>query len=380
MLQSIHDYKSFCWASKWVRAALVLGGDQPFIRRLIGVSTSTQVGTIYNMGMWDKAAAVCLRVDVRRTLDNEAAARHQYQVTGLSLDNGGCVAEPHIVVDRCWVFLCILHCCMAIGRLHVAFVEARLESLPKENAEAVQRLLYRARTGVKLGANAAPDGEEARALLLASEEMGPLLAYAPEVPEWQAVVAMRDLLRDLDCDKPPLNDLGACAVARQYRAHCCKVAYQCIYLLYVEEDVTTAVANAARLGLGLAAVCADVVESLNAILKQACNDLKPRGGGGMPEAASLEREAEVVLQVWEWWFLKFDLPLRTQRTPMWPHVQWPHSCLTIAPHPCPFPLPPQFLLVPSMDPATMEALIEKMFQKMRDKVVCAWPVCMFVCL
>ena len=40
------------------------------------------------------------------------------------------------MVDRCWVFLCILHCCMAIGRLQVAFVEARLESLPKENAEA----------------------------------------------------------------------------------------------------------------------------------------------------------------------------------------------------------------------------------------------------
>ena len=143
MLQSIHDCKSFCWASSWVPAALVLGGDQPFIRRLTGVSTSPQVGSIYNMGVWDKAAAAWWRVDVRRTLDNEAAARHQYQVTGRSLDNGGCIAEPHIVVDRCWVSPCILNCCMAIGRLQVAFVKARLESLPKENAEAVQRLLYR---------------------------------------------------------------------------------------------------------------------------------------------------------------------------------------------------------------------------------------------
>ena len=146
-------------------AALVLGGDQPFIRRLIGVSTSPQVGSIYNMGVWDKAAAAWLRVDVGRTLENEAAARHQYQVTGRSLDNGGCIAEPHIVGDRCWVFLCILHCCMAIGRLLFAFVDARLESLPKENAEAVQQLLYRARTGVKLGATAAPDGKEARTSL-----------------------------------------------------------------------------------------------------------------------------------------------------------------------------------------------------------------------
>ena len=91
---------------------------------------------------------------------------------------------------------------------------------------------------------------------------------------------MRDLLRGLYCDTPPLNDLGASAVAREYRAHCCKAAGQSSYLLYVEEDVTTAVANAARLGVGLGAVCADVVEYLNAILKRPYNDHSARGGGG----------------------------------------------------------------------------------------------------
>ena len=231
------------------------------------------------MGVWDKAAAAWLRVGVRQTLDNKAAARHQYQVPGRSLDNGGCIAEPHIAVDRCWVFLCIFHGCMAIGRLQVAFVQARLESLPKENAEAVQRLLSRARTGGKLGVTAAPDGEEARGLFLAWEEMGPLLAYAPEDPEWQAVVAMRDLLWDLYNDTPPLNDLGAPAVARQYRAHRCKAVCQCNHLLYSEQDVTTTVPNAARFGVGLGAVRADVVESLNGILKRAYNDHTARGGG-----------------------------------------------------------------------------------------------------
>ena len=91
---------------------------------------------------------------------------------------------------------------------------------------------------------------------------------------------MRDLLRDLYSDTPPLNDLGAFAVARQYRAHCCKAACQPNYLLYLEHDVTTAVANAARLGVGLEAVCADVVESPNAIFKRAYNDHTVRGGGG----------------------------------------------------------------------------------------------------
>ena len=70
------------------------------------------------------------------------------------------------MVDRCMVSLRILHCCMAIGRLQVAFIETRLADLPKENTDAGQRALYRARTGVKLGATGAPDGKEARALFL----------------------------------------------------------------------------------------------------------------------------------------------------------------------------------------------------------------------
>ena len=80
---------------------------------------------------------------------------------------------------------------------------------------------------------------------------------------------MRDLLRELYTDKPPCGDLRAAEVARAYRAHCCKEACQSNYLLYLEEDVTEAVADARRLGVGLGAVCADVVESLNAILKRA---------------------------------------------------------------------------------------------------------------
>ena len=198
---------------------LVIGGDQRFVRRLISVSTSPLVGSIYNMGVWDNVAAAWVNMATRRTLDREEAACRRYKETGRSLENGGCIGDPHIVVDRCVVFLCILHCCMAIRRLQVAFIETRLLDLPKENADAMQRVLYRSRTGVKLGATGAPDEEEARALFLASEELVLLLDYVPEDGEWQAVVAM--------CD------LRAAEVARAYRAHCCKQACQSNYLLYL---------------------------------------------------------------------------------------------------------------------------------------------------
>ena len=89
------------------------------------------------MGVWDKVAAAWVIVATRRTLDREKAARLQYKETDCSLENGGFIGDPNIVVDRCLVFLCILHCCMAIGRLQVAFIETRLVDLPKENADAV---------------------------------------------------------------------------------------------------------------------------------------------------------------------------------------------------------------------------------------------------
>ena len=260
-------------------SGLVIRGDQPFVQRLIGVSTPPMVGSIYNMGVWDKVAAAWVNVATRRTLDREHAARVRYKETGRSLENGGCIGEPHIVVGRCVVFQCILHRCIAIGRLQVAFIETRLLDLTKENADAVQRVLYRARTGVKSGTLTAPDGEEARALFLAWEELGPLLDYILEDCEWQAVVAIRDLLRELYTDKPPRGDPHAAAVARAYCAHCCKEACQSNYLLCLEEDVTEAVANARRLGVGLGALCADVVESLYAILKRAYNDHPGRWGG-----------------------------------------------------------------------------------------------------
>ena len=59
--------------SRWVPSRLVIEGDQPFVRRFIGVSTSPLVGAIYNMGVWDKVAAAWVNMPTRRTLDCEEA-------------------------------------------------------------------------------------------------------------------------------------------------------------------------------------------------------------------------------------------------------------------------------------------------------------------
>ena len=66
-------------------------------------------------------------------------------------------------------------------------------------------------------------------------------------------------------------------------------------------------------GVGLAAVSGDVVERVNYILKKGYNGHSARGGGA--DKSAVEREAMVVQQVWEWWFLTFDLPLLHYNTP-----------------------------------------------------------------
>ena len=66
-------------------------------------------------------------------------------------------------------------------------------------------------------------------------------------------------------------------------------------------------------GVGLAAVSGDVVESTNYILKKGYNGHTSRCGGAGKSA--VEREAMVVQQVWEWWFLSFDLPFLHDNTP-----------------------------------------------------------------
>ena len=66
-------------------------------------------------------------------------------------------------------------------------------------------------------------------------------------------------------------------------------------------------------GVGLAYESGDVVESVPYILKKGYNGHSARGRGAGKSA--VEQEGMVVQQVWEWWFLNFDLLLLHYSTP-----------------------------------------------------------------
>ena len=120
VLQSIIDCKKLYWCDGWVPAAVLLGGDQPWLRRLLGISMAPQVGSIFNQAVRDNMAKRWNGVAARRTTESDTTNHRRYRVTGKSLDAARCTGGPLLVIARNWVFLCILHCCMAMGRLFVA--------------------------------------------------------------------------------------------------------------------------------------------------------------------------------------------------------------------------------------------------------------------
>ena len=126
--------KKFYWCNSWVPAAVLLGGDQPWLRRLLGISMAPQVGSIVNEAVRDNTAKRWNGIAARRTTEWDATNHRRYQVTSKSLDAAGCTGEPLLVIARNRVFLCILQCCMDFGRLFVAFPEARVENHPPEVA------------------------------------------------------------------------------------------------------------------------------------------------------------------------------------------------------------------------------------------------------
>ena len=78
----------------------------------------------------------------------------------------------------------------------------------------------------------------------------------------------------------------------------------------------------------------------------------------------------MVLQVWEWWFLKFDLPLRDYGTSHTALCTMAKMMATPNPPSSTLLSPPQLLFHPFMDPTSMQAMLEGMFNAQEERLVC----------
>ena len=111
-----------------------------------------QVGCIFNHAMRENTAKRWNGATVHRTTPSDATNHLRYRGTRKNLEAAGCIAEPLLVIAKTRVFWCILHCCMVMQRLFVAFWEAQVGNHPREVAGEVEEILHRNQCGVRLGA------------------------------------------------------------------------------------------------------------------------------------------------------------------------------------------------------------------------------------
>ena len=81
-----------------------------------------------------------------------------------SLKAARCSVDPAVAMARPRIDMCILHCCMALGRLQMANIERPAHDLLAPGDEVrrarVKATLHDHRSGCRPGEDASPDGEE----------------------------------------------------------------------------------------------------------------------------------------------------------------------------------------------------------------------------
>ena len=71
-----------------------LGGDLPWLKRILGISTHPAVGSIMNQGIWNAETGEYERYEEVRTRDSDAQCHAQYTQGTPSLQAPGCSTPP----------------------------------------------------------------------------------------------------------------------------------------------------------------------------------------------------------------------------------------------------------------------------------------------
>ena len=263
-------------ASK-AEAKVILGGDQPWTRRVIGVSTCPQVGSMFNEGIWNAQKKTWEGSAIPRTMEGDEAKYTAFLLGTPSLQAAGCRTQRIFKLPRAWVVLCILHLTMAMGRLLGEFVDREARSVTPALRQDLQVLLSERRAGWSVYALASPDGEEPANFFEAWPDIARCLGIRPSTAKYKAIANMWDLLQAIYCTYQGPNPLNCAAVARDFQRHC-TVGTASWYLFSLEHDVDTMLQNIKPFGMPM--FSGDISESINRFLKHGHNEHSNRGGGG----------------------------------------------------------------------------------------------------
>ena len=288
-----------------VDCGCIVGGDSPSFRHVFGLSVWWGVGSLYTYAMWNAASNQWEHTTTVRSWKGHRKFLkifHRSRPKPTVSDVYGCIRLPLLMVhDRYFsIVICILHCLISVGKQTTIYMRRYAKKVAPAVGVEVQRILTAANTKISVQGKASPKGEETWRLLI----VWPAIAHLLHVPRraQKAVIAMGRLCAAFYSayHKPPT--LNCAKVARRFQEEICP-RLRSPYLLWLRHD-TRRVLEAIR-PWGCVMFSGDVVESLNAFLKDIFLTATSRGGGkGTPE----EQLIELLFQAMSRGFLYKEMP------------------------------------------------------------------------
>ena len=140
--------------------------------------------------MWDSVARIWLGKDVVRTTKWDHAQQQSFLLGTPSLKAAGCLMDPVVVIARYRVVMCILQCCMAMGRLQMANIERLINDRLAPGDRVTCAPIYASLHEHRIGCVLWKDDEETSRLFAVWPGWALLLAVTPDEPLYVAIMAI----------------------------------------------------------------------------------------------------------------------------------------------------------------------------------------------
>ena len=272
-----------------VDCGCIVGGDSPWLRHVFGLSVWWGVGSLYTYARWNAASNQWEHTTTVRSWKGHKKFLKIFQRSrpkATVSDVYGCIRLPPLKVqDRYFsIVMCILHCLISVGKRTTIYVRRYAKKVAPDVRAEVQRILTDADMKIPVQGKASPKGEETWRLLIVWPAIAHLL-HAPRRAQ-KAVNAMGKLCAALYSTYHKPSTLKCAKVARKFQEEICP-RLRSPYLLWLRHDARRVLD--AILPWEDAMFSGDVVESLNAFLKDIFLTATSRGGGkGTPEEQLIE--------------------------------------------------------------------------------------------
>ena len=177
---------------------MILGGDEPWTRRVIAVSTCPHVGSMFNEGIWNAQTTTWEGSAIPRIMEGDEAHYAAFLLGTPSLQAAGCSTQIFKLPRAC-VVLCILHLTMAMGRLLGEFVDREARAVtPSLRSRHANSPTGEACRLERLWVSFPGRGRNGQ-FFEALPDIARCLGIRPSTAKYKAIANMWDLLRALYC-------------------------------------------------------------------------------------------------------------------------------------------------------------------------------------